>query len=134
MGQLILSMMSQIVAGTKDVDLVLDPQASEALVLEAAGRVVQVGVADPIVKAVPAASGATLALGATVLLWGLEMEALAEQQATQSLAATISNAVPPMVQAARRYAAGDCELCVRRSVWGQSTPRSYVETRYQKRL
>lgn len=135
-GQLFLSLITRAVEGQAigdAIDYVLDPRVDEALVLEATGRVATVTTADPMVIGVAAPAGGTLALGATILLESAVAQYLAEQEAAQTLASVLANAVPPIVQAARRYATGDCEQCVRRSVWGQSAPRTYVTERYQKR-
>lgn len=135
-GQLFLALLTRAVEGQRigdAIDYILDPQVNEALVVEATGRVATVTTADPMVIGVAAPAAGTLALGATVLIEAAVAQYLSEQEAAATLAATLANAVPPIVQAARRYATGDCEQCVRKSVWGQSTPRSYVTERHQKR-
>lgn len=135
MGQLMLSMLSAAMEGRRDVDLVLDPQARVVAFVEPAGRIVQVQVANPVIRGVPVPSGgAAMGIGAVVVLFGQVAESLAQEQAVQTLVGAMAEAVPPMVQAARRYAEGDCETCVRNSVWGQSTPRGYVTETHQKRL
>lgn len=135
-GQLFLALLTRAVEGQKignSIDYILDPQVNEAFVLEATGRVATVTTADPMVIGVAAPAAGTLAVGATILIEALVAQYLAEQEAAQTLAGVMANAVPPIVQAARRYATGDCEQCVRKSVWGQSTPRAYVTERHQKR-
>jgi hypothetical protein len=135
-GQLFLALLTRAVEGQKigdSIDYILDPQVNEALVVEATGRIATVTTADPMVIGVAAPAAGTLAIGATVLIEALVAQYLAEQEAAQTLAGVMANAVPPIVQAARRYATGDCEQCVRKSVWGQSSPRRYVTEHYQKR-
>lgn len=134
MGQLVLALLSEAMKGRSDVDLVLDPQATTVGFVEPAGRFVSVPVANPVIRGVPAPAPGALGLGAVVVLFAQVAESLAEEQAVQTLVGVLSDAVPVMVQAARRFAEGDCEVCVRRSVWGQSTPREYVTERHQKRL
>lgn len=135
-GQLFLALITRAVEGQaigNSIDYILDPQVNEALVVEATGRVATITTADPMVIGVAAPAAGTLAVGATILIEALVAQYLAEQSAAQTLASVLANAVPPIVQAARRYATGDCETCVRKSVWGQSAPRRYVTETHQKR-
>lgn len=129
-----LSLLSEAMQGNPDRDLVLDPQAGAVAFVEPAGRLVSVPTANPVIRGVPVPSGgAAMGIGAVVVLFGQVAASLAEEQAVQTLVGALSEAIPPMVQAARRFAEGDCETCVRQSVWGQSTPRTYVTERHQKR-
>lgn len=136
-GQLVLSMLSQVMeagGGRPSTDLWLDPRLGATMALEPSGRIAQVLTADPVVVGVPAGvSGAALGIGAVVIFQGLLAEAVAQEQAVLTLVSELSAAIPPIVGAARRYAEGDCELCVRRSVWSQSSPRRYTVWRGQKR-
>lgn len=135
-GQLILALLTRAVEGQKigdSIDYVLEPRTQDSLVLEATGRVATITTADPMVIGVAAPAAGTLAVGATLLLEAMVAQYLSEQAAAQTLASVMAEAIPPIVQAARRYATGDCEQCVRKSVWGQSAPRTYVTEHYQKR-
>lgn len=135
-GQLFLSLITRAVEGQAigdSIDYILDPQVNEAWVVEATGRIAAITTADPMVIGVAAPAAGTLAIGATLLLEATVAQYLSEQSAAHTLAGVLADAVPPIVQAARRYATGDCEQCVRKSVWGQSAPRRYVTETYQKR-
>lgn len=136
-GQLVLHFLTAALQGKRDTDLWLDPRASVTTVMEASGRVATVPTADPIIRGVPSsapgAGGAAMGIGAVVVLLGLIAEDIAAEAKVQTLAAALADAIPPMVGAARKYAEADCELCVRRGVWGQSSPRYYVTERHQKR-
>lgn len=140
-GQLVLSMLSQalsaaggIPGGEPSPDLWIEPRASESLVLEASGRVAGVLTADPVIVGVPAGAVGTLGVGAAVVFQGALADYLAQEQAAQTLVSELSNAIPPIVAVARRYAEGECELCVRRSLWSQSSPRYYTTELRQKRV
>lgn len=134
MGQLVLHFLTAAMEGKRDVDLVLDPQTSEETVVEATGRVATLPKANPVIRGVPSsAPGSALGLGAVVVLLGLIAEDIASEAKVQTLASQLAEALPPMVGAARKYAEGDCEACVRRGVWGQQTPRVYVTERHQTR-
>lgn len=139
-GQIILSLLSQVLSARGGLpgedptpDLALDPRAEEALVLEATGRMARVLTVDPVIVGVPAAGIGALGIGAAVVFQGALADYLAQEQAAQTLVGELSAAIPPIVAVARRYAQSDCELCVRRSVWSQASPRSYVTERHQKR-
>lgn len=114
-------------------DLWLVPRANESLVLEATGRVATVLTADPYIVGVPAGAVGTLGVGAAIVFQGALADYLATQTAAQTLVEELSKAIPPIVAVARRYAEGDCELCVRRSVWSQSAPRRYTKETRQTR-
>lgn len=82
-----------------------------------------------IVRAVPRnliGKPGTAGAGAVALIAFEIIRSLATDEAVQTAVATLSEAIPPLVAAARRVADRSCERCVEERAWGQSKPQRKV--------